>query len=337
MDALLTDEWLAGLDAVPTIDEASAALARELVRARGGEAGLPREEVERLAIAASELVTNQLRHARRGKVAVRAIERSGVRGVEIVAADLGSGIADVQAALAGTGPSARSLGSGVASARRMVHELDVDVRLGQGTALWARAFAEAPLRRREVGVVGRPIAEERVSGDHAVVLRDGATLLCAVIDGIGHGPLAWEAAERAGATVRAHRHASLTAILEACDAALVGTRGAVMSVARIDEATGTLEHAGVGNVTARIEGRRRTKLLGSASWTLGRRGSKLRTVMETVRLDDDEALVLFTDGLVSRASLEESDMLREHPAAIAQHLVERFARTTDDALALVVK
>jgi anti-sigma regulatory factor (Ser/Thr protein kinase) len=337
MDALLTDEWLAGLDPVPTIDDASAALARELVRARGAEAGLPREEVERLAIAASELVMNQLRHARRGKVAVRVIERSGVPGVEIVAADLGGGIADVQAALAGTGPSARSLGSGVASTRRMVHELDVDVRLGQGTALWARVFAEAPLRRREVGVVGRPIQEERVSGDHAVVLRDGKTLLCAVIDGIGHGPLAWEAAERAGATVRTHRDASLMAILEACDAALLGTRGAVMSVARIDEATSTLEHAGVGNVTARIEGRGRAKLLGSASWTLGRRGGKLRAVMETLQLSDDEALVLFTDGLVSRTNLEEPDMLREHPAAIAQYLVERFARATDDALTLVVR
>jgi hypothetical protein len=93
----------------------------------------------------------------------------------------------------------------------------------------------------------------------------------------------------------------------------------------------------VGNVTARIEGRRRTKLLASASSTLGRRGGKLRPMVETVALADDEALVLFTDGLVSRASLGDPDLLREHPAAIAQHLVERFGRTTDDALVLVVK
>src|SRR5690348_18021281 len=44
---------------------------------------------------ASELGQNQIRHARFGSLGVRDIERGGIRGIEIVAADRGEGIDDV--------------------------------------------------------------------------------------------------------------------------------------------------------------------------------------------------------------------------------------------------
>ncbi len=50
------DAWMAGADAVPTIDAASAALARETVRERGAALCMPKPVVEGLAVAASELV-----------------------------------------------------------------------------------------------------------------------------------------------------------------------------------------------------------------------------------------------------------------------------------------
>ncbi|HLK43637.1 MAG TPA: hypothetical protein VKV34_09875, partial [Thermoleophilia bacterium] len=274
MDSLLMEAWLRGLDPLPTIDEASASLARELVRSRGAEIGLGQTVVASLAVAASELVHNQLRHARRGQFAVRAIERAGVPGLEIIAADLGPGIADPRLALEGPGPSEHSLGAGLSGARRMVHEMDLDVRLGEGTAVRARAFAVPTARRREIGILGRPFPEERVSGDHAVFVREGDTVLCAVIDGIGHGPLAGDAAAQAAGAVLANAGSGLASILEACDAALAGTRGAVMALARIDEAQGTVEHASVGNVGARIEGFRHIHRLPESASSLGRRGQK---------------------------------------------------------------
>lgn len=351
MDTFLIDGWMAGhdgggpappgptrLDVLPTIDDASTSVARQLTRARGAEVGLDHTLIESLAIAASELVHNQLRHGRRGRFAVRAISRSGVRGLELVAADLGPGIADPRLALAGPGPSERSLGAGLSGARRLVHEMDIDVRWGQGTCVRARAFAEPLPRRREIGILGRPFSGEPMSGDHAVFSRDGEVLLCAVIDGIGHGPLASDAAERAADTVLSHPTASPAAILSACDAALSGTRGAVMVVARIDEALGTVEHAAVGNVTARIDGYRRTHNLPSSASTLGQRGRKPRVATETAPIAPDQALVVFTDGLASRAGLlDDADLLREHPIVVAQHLLATFGRGTDDALVLVAR
>ncbi len=282
-------------------------------------------------------MNNQLAHARRGQVAIHAIERSGVPGLEIVAADLGPGIADPRLALDGPGPSDRSLGAGISGARRMVHELDVDVRWGQGTCVRARAFAEPLPRRREIGILGRPIPGERISGDHAVFARAGDVLLCAVIDGLGHGPLAADASDHAAAVALASLALTPAAILEACDTALEGTRGAVMAVA-VDEAAGAMELASVGNVTTGLAAHRSLRLFSGTSATLGMRGRKRRVRTENAPADRDEMLLLYTDGMSTRVTLEdEPGLLRDHPIVIAQYLLGAFGREHDDVLVLVAR
>jgi anti-sigma regulatory factor (Ser/Thr protein kinase) len=339
VDEVLISGWMAGTDALPTVDEASASAAREAVRAAGAALGLDRIVIESVAVAASELVHNQLRHARGGELAVRPVMRGGVAGLEILAADRGPGIASPSVALAGPGRSPGSLGAGLAGARRMTHELDVDVRWGEGTCVRARAFAEKVPRRREVGILGRRLADETVSGDHAIFVREReGEIVLAVIDGIGHGPLAHHASAAAATAFLATQGSSLRLVLEACDAALQGTRGAVMAVARIDEEAGTVTHVGAGNVTSRVEGFGRTYTLATRATTLGSRGSKQKATEETTAIAPGEALIVFTDGLRSRTSLmERPDLLREHPIVIAEWLLTEFGRGTDDALVLVVR
>ena len=338
MDPLLTDAWFHGLDPLPTIDIASVSVARERVRELGVSLGLDQTTIESVAVAASELVHNQLRHARRGQLAVRGVERDGIPGIEIIAADLGRGIADPVMALEGPGPSSTSLGSGLSGARRMTHEMDVDVRSGEGTCVRARRFAEPVRRRREVGILGRPCEHESESGDHAAFVRDGDSLVVAVVDGVGHGPLAREASMGAVAAFLAHAGSSPAAILDASDAAVASTRGAVMSVARIDASAGEVEHAAVGNVVTRIERYRASRILSGVSGTLGARGVRRKPHPETVALDRTEVLMLYSDGVSSRVDLSsEPDLLREHSLVIAQRIMAKFSRANDDALVLVAR
>lgn len=339
MDTLLIDAWLHGLSPLFTIDEASVSAAREDVRACGAAAGLDRTLVERVVVAASELVTNQLRHARQGRFAARRIERAGVPGIEIIAADRGPGIADPAQALAGSGPSATSLGEGLSAARRMTHEMDIDVRRGEGTCVRARAYAEAPTqRRREVGVLGRALPGELLSGDHASFVRGDDTLAVTVVDGIGHGPLARDASNHAVAGFLAQPLGSPALTLDACDRAVASTRGAVMAVARLDERTGLLEQAGVGNVTTRIERFRHSRILAGSSATLGGRGLRRRPLAESLTLTPTEVLLMYTDGLTTRVDLsQEPEILREHPIVIAQRVMTGYARPNDDALVLVAR
>ncbi|CAN5855427.1 hypothetical protein BH11MYX2_BH11MYX2_26670 [soil metagenome] len=60
--------------------------------------------------------------------------------------------------------------------------------------------------------------------------------------------------------------------------------------------------------------------------------------MESAPIEPNETLLVYTDGIASRASIaEDFALLREHPIVIAHQLVERFARDDDDVLVLVAR
>jgi hypothetical protein len=157
-----------------------------------------------------------------------------------------------------------------------------------------------------------------------------------VVDGLGHGPSAREASDRAVQTLHENAASEPDRIVIACHEALRGTRGAVMTVARIEDPDVFV--AAVGNVSAHLYGRGRARRVGGTSFVLGSPGAIRKQTVEALPIDDRGVLILFSDGLTTRTDLEEDlDLLREHPVVIAQRLVERFGRDNDDAIALVVR
>jgi anti-sigma regulatory factor (Ser/Thr protein kinase) len=341
MDADLIANWLGAdaANAIDVIDAASVAVARELVRERANEAGLGETETAALAIVASELANNHLAHAGAGRIAARVVLRAGVPGVEIVAADEGPGIADPRLALEGRISTTGTLGAGLSGARRLADEMDLDVRLGQGSCVWARKFAQPGARRREVGVFGRPCEGEIESGDHAAFVRTGGALALALADGLGHGPPAFLASSAAiGAFARAPER-DLLAILGECHAALASTRGAVMSIARVDDEAHELATAAVGNVSTHIERPRESRRFAGPSAVLGAPGLPPKPKhVERTSIDAREAVLLFSDGLFSRATAsEEAGLFVEHPIVVAQWMLETFGRDNDDVLVLVAR
>jgi anti-sigma regulatory factor (Ser/Thr protein kinase) len=334
--ALLGIEPPAGSDVVPILDEASVAVVREAARRLGGQQGLPRDRIESLIAAASELGHNQLAHARLGRMWLSAIEREGVAGLEIAALDAGPGIADPTAAMAGQTRGAGSLGVGISAAYRLADEMDFDVRLGEGTYAAARAFA-TPVPRSEVAVFGRPITGEPRSGDDAGFVRSGGVLLVGLADGLGHGPEAREASERAMDLLRRHGEGDVSSLLEDCHGALQGTRGAVMAAARFDRRAGELRHAAAGNISTHLYWPKASRRLVSASRVLGAAGAaRPRPVVERESLERRPLLLMFSDGVSSRADLaDDLELLRQPALVIAHQVLARFGRTTDDALVLV--
>jgi len=331
--------WELGPDPIPVLDLASVSLVRERVRAMAASVGLPDVPAASLVNVASELANNQLAHASGGYVVVREALRGTERGLEIVAADRGPGIHDVARALEGRPARPGSLGVGLAAVLELADEVDIDVRIGEGTAVWARKFSQtADVRRRRVGVYGRFCAGERTSGDDAVFVRrqhDG--IVVGVADGLGHGEGARAASERARDVVLTHSGLEPDVLMARCDAALAGTRGAVMSIARIDEAHGSLALACVGNVSVQLVGPDGSKSFGGSSFVLGAPGGVHRTSVEHRTIRPSQALLLLSDGVTSRADLEgDLALLREHPVVVAQRVVERFGRDNDDVMVLVV-
>ncbi len=81
---------------------------------------------------------------------------------------------------------------------------------------------------------------EVVSGDLHVVAPFPGGVLVAVVDGLGHGPDAAEAARIAVAVLQDAAGQPATSLVERCHAALRRTRGVVLSVASLDAGSGIM-------------------------------------------------------------------------------------------------
>jgi serine/threonine-protein kinase RsbT len=97
----------------------------------------------RIATAVSELARNVVRYATegRGDVYIRALcDQVGRAGLEIVVADHGPGIADLDQALRAGFTSGPGLGMGLPGTRRLMDEMAITSELGRGTVVTIRKW-----------------------------------------------------------------------------------------------------------------------------------------------------------------------------------------------------
>lgn len=325
-------------DPITVVDDASVSEVRAAVREAAAEIGFSHTQVGELVLLASELSTNQCRHARRGRIVMHRIEREGVPGIEIVAGDRGPGIADPATALAGVPRATGSLGTGLSSVVRFSDEIDLDVRLGEGTMVAARRFLSSVARRREVGIFARACAGERTIGDDAWFSRTSERLRIVLTDGLGHGGDAREAASALIDVARDLESRSPAALLEAAHGALAATRGAVATVVDLDETRGELTHAALGNVVTHHVSAEGTRAFTGPGSVIGMARSKARPQVDREPIFARDLVLLFTDGVSSRARIDvRDDLARAHPVIVAQHLVTTHGRDGDDATVVVAR
>ncbi len=185
----------------------------------------------------------------------------------------------------------------------------------------------------------RTLPGESECGDRHVVVAGDRRVLVAVVDGVGHGGAATAAAVGAVDVIRKHGTGeSLTALVERCHARLHDGRGVVMSLAMLDGRSRVLTWLGVGDVQGEL--RRKPGAFGRRPETLLLRGGvvgkelpELRVAM--VPLARDDVLILATDGI--REDFADDVKLDWEPQRIADDLVARYGKRTDDALVLVAR
>ncbi len=102
--------------------------------------GFSAEQSYHIAMAAAELAANLFIHAGGGVFVVSLLAHSGAAGyagLELVATDNGPGIADLELALGGNGGDGDPC-RGLSCVRRLMDELEVDSRPGEGSVVRAR-------------------------------------------------------------------------------------------------------------------------------------------------------------------------------------------------------
>jgi anti-sigma regulatory factor (Ser/Thr protein kinase) len=339
---ILIARWLgSNTEPIPIYDEASVSSARQRVRETGRRLNLQTELIESVAVVASELTHNQLSHAKQGYFAVKGIERGGVKGLEVLAADIGPGIGKPDVAFKDEmATSHGSLGAGLGAVARMSDEVDFDNRIEEGVCIVARKFERPPISLCcDVAIMGRPFPGEGISGDDAVAIQSESMMVAGVSDGLGHGPEARVASNRSIETLIANPDRLMHQAIQQLDEDLAGTRGCAMSVLRFNKTDRMLECASLGDVHVHLYHYRDAHFFPSTPLILGSgASSKQKIRLEAVKAEPGAVLIMFTDGLKSRTSLKgKLDILRQPAIAIAQNLIENDSRPDDDALVMVAR
>jgi negative regulator of sigma-B (phosphoserine phosphatase) len=195
----------------------------------------------------------------------------------------------------------------------------------------------APRIALEVGSAVRPFPGEFVSGD--VVVSTGTRLgrLVALIDGLGHGPAAAEAAGRAANAFSENADMPLGELFALVHRELRGTRGAVASAASFDVRSQNFEFAGIGNVAARlVAGNESASERATPLVRPGVLGSAFRSVTsQRMSFEEGDVLLLYSDGVRSRFDALALRLLEARAAA--EDVVATAGRDNDDASCLVVR
>jgi phosphoserine phosphatase RsbX len=177
--------------------------------------------------------------------------------------------------------------------------------------------------------------EEGISGDlHVVAPFDGGALLVA-IDGLGHGPEAAAAAHEAERVLVAKPEERVEALLARCHEALRGTRGVAMTLASFDARASEVTCIGVGNVEGVL-----LRAGGGAREAFALRGGVVGYQLPALRpsvlsVARGDIFILATDGV--RWGFASGIDPTDTPQILAEAILARHAKGTDDALVVVAR
>lgn len=320
-----------------TLDCATAALrARDLA----AKIGFLPAQVEEIVLAASELAHNLVKHAGQGVLTLRAVAKDDYAGLEILSDDEGPGMTDVVRSLSDGYSSSGTLGYGLGTVNRFMDDMEIESESGFGTHIRCQRWLRKPQDLRpilawDVAAASRSRRLAPDNGDAFVIHRWSENMLVGLIDGLGHGPLAQQAAVAAQNYIRDHYDLPLDRIFAGVGRSCKGTRGVVMCLVRFENSK-RIQFAALGNIEARICCGPVRMPFAMPRGIVGM--DEARVKVQTHDWDPNWLLVLHTDGLSERWQWDQFSGLEREPAdVIAQRLLRDLKPRDDDATVLVAK
>ena len=323
--------------ALPIVETSQIADARRQALALGEAGGLDETDRARSGIVVTELATNMLKHGGGGELLVALCDDASGAGLELLALDRGPGMADVGGCLADGYSTSGTRGHGLGAVVRQSQSVDIVSWPEKGTAILARVTKGRPRTepgRPEWGAVSVAKPGEEACGDawSAEDTAAGRTLL--VVDGLGHGPEAAQAAMEAVRVFQRNRNRPVPELLDYLHAGLRATRGAALAVARFDAERHKVVYAGIGNISGVIVANGSVRRMVSHNGTAGHQARKIQAFDYPF---EGGLVIMHSDGLSANWTLDSyPGLANAHPTLIAGVLYRDFRRERDDATILVV-
>lgn len=323
---------------VSVVETSQVGEARRLAAVLCRQLGFQEPDLGKVGIIVTEIANNLVRYAQNGLLLLQPLIDRSV-GVEILALDKGPGIQNLSDCMRDGYSTGGSRGSGLGAIQRIATVFDI-YSTPQGTALLAQL--QHPLREEQApsrfvaGQVCLPMTGQTIAGDIWAIAESGDRYLLMVADGLGHGPLAAEAAQAAKRVFHDQSQHSPQAILENAHRALRSTRGAAVAIAEINVATQSIRFAGIGNISAMVILPQTYHRMVSYNGTVGHEVRKIETFHYP--WCSGSTLILHSDGVGTQWNLQKyPGLLQKHPSLIAGVIYRDFCRGRDDATVLVAK
>jgi len=292
------------------------------------------------AIIATELGRNLVRHAGGGEIIVREIRLDGQNGLEILALDRGPGLKNLTECLRDGYSTIGTAGTGMGSVKRLADRFDVFTEVGKGTCIWVQIFdglMPPKVPSYQVSGVSVALEGETMCGDAwEVIERTDGTLRVLVMDGLGHGPFAAEAALEAVMIFRAQSRAGVGETMDVVHGALMKTRGAAGALVELAPVQEQIKVSAIGNISMRVISGEVPKSLICDNGTLGVNARKAREYAQPFPMG--ALLVMHSDGLTANWTLNDYPGLSHRsPGLIAGVLYRDYTRGRDDATVVAVR
>lgn len=305
-------------------------------------AGFGETESGRVALIATELANNLVRHAGGGRLLMQVIQNSEANELEMLSIDSGPGM-DVERCMRDGFSSGGTAGQGLGAMKRLAQDFEIYSRPGKGCVVMARVAApfdrlQPPARSSwRWGAITAPAPGETAIGDTWRLRANGDDMWVMMADGLGHGPLAAEASEAAGGAFDSEGFGALESFFTRAHVLLRSTRGAAVAAALCPGGSSSMAFAGVGNISGSVVSRTGvSRGLMSHNGTVGAQMRPVKTLNYDWQAGD--RLVLHSDGLSARWSFKDyGDLLEYHPAILSAVLFRDHVRGKDDATVLVLE
>ena len=313
--------------------------ARRLATSVAESTGLDETTRGRVAIIATEMGNNLVRHAGGGELLIRSIPDGGI---ELLSLDKGPGIESISQSMQDGFSTAGTRGAGLGAIRRLSEVFEIYSRPGSGTAMLAQCFSQARVNvprdnTASIGGVNVPVRGEEVCGDAWTFarLQDG-TVTVMVADGLGHGTMAAEAAVEAVRIFGEVPGSAPGEVLHRIHLGLKKTRGAAVAIAEVVPARNELRFAGLGNIGGVIVAPNGSRNLVSHNGTAGHDVRKIQEFK--YEWNSPGMLVMYSDGVTRHWDMEKyPGLFTKHPTLIAGVLYRDCNRGRDDATVVVLR
>ena len=316
---------------VELLDSTSVGAARRASGLMASLAGLDESQCGRLGLIVTEAANNAIRYAQQGEIILRRSEHA----LSVLVLDKGPGMSNVERCMQDGFSTGGTRGAGLSSLARQADTFAIYSSPGLGTAIFARVgLADSGA---DVGAVCLPISGESECGDGwTVCTTESGDSRIVMADGLGHGPKAAEASEAILTQTPRSLGKAPDVALGRMHLAATSTRGAAAAVVDIHYRDRSLTFTGVGNIGGSVVTLESSHSLTSHNGIVGSRMPRTQTF--TYSWEKDAALVMYSDGLQSRWSLQTyPGLVRQNPNIIAGVLYRDFTRGRDDVTVVVLK